>query len=48
VVVYDNERGKGEHRHFMGRESRYRFVGVEQLVSDFLADVARAREGEGE
>jgi hypothetical protein len=48
VVVYDNERGKGDHRHFMGRESRYRFVSVEQLVSDFLADVAKAREGEGE
>ena len=35
VVGYDNERGKGDHRHFKGAEARYRFTTVEKLVSDF-------------
>ena len=43
IVGYDNERGKGDHKHVDGRESRYRFVSVEKLISDFLSDVERAR-----
>jgi hypothetical protein len=43
IVGYDNERGKGEHRHVRGREMRYRFVSVQKLVADFLADVEKAR-----
>ena len=43
IVGYDNERGKGDHKHIEGREMRYRFVSVEQLVADFLADVERIR-----
>jgi hypothetical protein len=46
IVGYDNERGKGDHRHFKGRESAYRFVSVERLVDDFLADVNKVRGGE--
>ena len=42
-VGYDNERGKGEHKHIGGREMRYRFVSVERLVADFLTDVDRVR-----
>lgn len=45
VVRYDNESGKGDHRHVAGREIRYRFRDVETLVADFLADVALARGG---
>ncbi len=37
-VGYDNERGKGDHRHIGERELRYRFDSVEQLVAYFLAD----------
>ena len=44
IVGYDNERGKGDHRHHRGREEPYRFTSVEKLVSDFLADVAKERE----
>jgi hypothetical protein len=44
LVGYDNERGKGDHRHRRGIEEPYRFTTVEQLVSDFLADVAEERE----
>lgn len=43
VIGYDNETGKGDHRHVRNVESVYRFVNVEQLVSDFLRDVKRER-----
>lgn len=39
VVGYDNELGKGDHKHLANIELPYQFVNVEQLVSDFLADV---------
>ena len=42
-VGYDNERGKGDHRHFKGRETTYEFTNVEQLTADFWADVSRVR-----
>ena len=42
IVGYDNERGKGDHKHVAEMETRYRFVSVEKLVADFLADVERA------
>jgi hypothetical protein len=42
-VGYDNERGKGDHRHVRGREFVYRFKSPDQLVADFLADVEEAR-----
>ncbi len=44
-VGYDNERGKGDHRHFRGRETPYAFSTVEQLIADFWSDV-RALRGE--
>jgi hypothetical protein len=43
VVGYDNEAGKGDHRHRGDREEPYAFQSVEQLVADFEADVARLR-----
>ncbi len=43
IVGYDNERGKGDHRHYRDREENYRFTTVEALISDFLTDVATAR-----
>jgi Family of unknown function (DUF6516) len=45
VVGYDNERGKGDHKHLGDRQLDYRFTTVEQLVADFLGDVRRVREG---
>ena len=39
LVGYDNERGKGDHRHLGPRELTYRFVDIETLVADFLRDV---------
>ena len=43
LVGYDNERGKGDHRHIEDREQRYAFSSVEQLISDFLSDVRQVR-----
>ena len=42
-VGYDNERGKGDHRHFEGKESSYRFTTVERLMENFWSDVRRLR-----
>lgn len=41
VLRYDNESGKGDHRHMGGKETTYAFVSVDQLLDDFLAEVAR-------
>jgi hypothetical protein len=38
-VRYDNERGKGDHRHIGGREETYEFSTLEQLLEDFRCDV---------
>ena len=43
VVLYDNERGKGDHRHYGDREEIYEFRDIETLIADFLADVRRVR-----
>jgi hypothetical protein len=43
IVAYDNERGKGDHKHVEGTELPYRFVSIERLVADFILDVEQAR-----
>jgi hypothetical protein len=43
LVGYDNELGKGDHKHVKEVETSYKFVSVEQLVADFLADVERVK-----
>jgi hypothetical protein len=43
IIGYDNERGKGDHRHVGRREESYRFSSVEALIADFLSDVKRER-----
>jgi hypothetical protein len=47
LVGYDNERGKGDHRHIEDREETYFFSTVEALIDDFLTDV-KALRGEHE
>jgi len=44
VLRYDNEAGKGDHRHVRTKEMPYVFVSADQLLDDFLADVARWKE----
>jgi hypothetical protein len=43
IVGYDNERGKGDHKHVYEVESKYKFESVEKLIADFLADVERVK-----
>jgi len=42
-IGYDNERGKGDHRHFQGTERDYDFTSVETLLDDFWNDVRELR-----
>ena len=41
VVRYDNEVGKGDHRHVAGKETAYTFETPEKLIADFQRDIAR-------
>lgn len=41
VLQYDNESGKGDHRHWNDRESEYTFVSPERLLADFQTDIER-------
>ena len=41
AVRYDNEAGKGDHRHFSEKESNYTFHTPEKLIADFERDIAR-------
>jgi hypothetical protein len=43
IVGYDNERGKGDHRHYHGVEEPYLFSTLATLLADFQADVAAER-----
>lgn len=41
VLRYDNEAGKGDHRHFGDKESAYVFTTPDQLIADFQQDIER-------
>lgn len=41
VLRYDNERGKGDHRHLGTVETAYAFSTPDQLMADFSADISR-------
>ncbi len=41
VVRYDNERGKGDHRHVGTMTTPYAFSTPDQLMADFNAEIKR-------
>lgn len=41
LVRYDNERGKGDHRHVGDTEEPYLFTTLQRLVENFEADCER-------
>ena len=41
VLRYDNEAGKGDHRHARGLETAYAFDEPAALIADFESDVRR-------
>lgn len=47
VLRYDNEHGKGDHRHVGADESPYVFSTPDKLLSDFGADIARWNDENG-
>jgi hypothetical protein len=45
LVLFDNERGKGDHKHILEVESPYEFRSPEKLIEDFQAAVHAVSEG---
>ncbi len=43
VLRYDNEAGKGDHRHHEDEEMPYHFVSPQALLNDFWNDVENWR-----
>ena len=43
VLRYDNEAGKGDHRHIGQTERLYKFTNPEALLTDFWNDVEKWR-----
>jgi hypothetical protein len=43
VLRYDNEAGKGDHRHFGSREEIYHFTDPDTMLEDFWRDVEEWR-----
>jgi hypothetical protein len=39
VLRYDNEAGKGDHKHIGAAEAPYRFTTPDKLLADFWRDV---------
>ena len=47
VLRYDNERGKGDHRHVGATATAYEFSTADQLMVDFNADIQRWNDEHG-
>ena len=45
VLRYDNEAGKGDHRHVGDVETEYQFTTPDRLLADFWQDVGQWRAG---
>ena len=45
IIGYDNAEGKGDHRHYKGKEFAYKFQGLEKLWKDFQSDLEQFMEG---
>ena len=41
ILRYDNERGKGDHRHIGEREEPFAFTTLEALLTAFERDMER-------
>ena len=47
LVLFDNERGKGDHVHIRAVERPYMFESIETLTQDFIAAVRAMRAEDG-
>lgn len=41
IIGYDDEAGKGDHRHYRKHQERHQFTTFENLLSDFWRDVRK-------
>ncbi|MBI5330181.1 MAG: hypothetical protein HZB71_06150 [Betaproteobacteria bacterium] len=41
AVGFDNERGKGDHKHIGAQQFPYEFTDVDRLVDDFIKEVEK-------
>lgn len=48
LVRYDNESGKGDHKHIGEKETPYEFVDRDKLIEDFYHDVICCRKNKEE
>ena len=45
VLRFDNETGKGDHKHIGGEEAAYAFTTLEKLVADFWNEIDERSRG---
>ena len=43
VLGYDNHEGRGDHRHFKGSESSYKFKSIDRLFEVFYEEARRIK-----
>jgi hypothetical protein len=43
VVGFDNAEGKGDHKHYGGKECCYDFTSVDNLIKDFYSMIEKIR-----
>ena len=48
VLRYDNEAGKGDHKHIGADEQPYIFKDVDKLIEDFVEDIRRWQNEHGD
>lgn len=46
VLRYDNEAGKGDHRHIGNRETSYTFTTIDDLLVDFWTAIDEWKQNE--
>lgn len=39
VIGFDNEIGKGDHKHIGGEQYPYQFIDIDRLLTDFFMEV---------
>lgn len=45
VIGYDNAGGKGDHRHYRGKEYPYKLQSLQKVWENFKNDIKQFREG---
>lgn len=43
ILGYDNERSKGDHKHYFEKEEKYEFIDIDKLSDDFDNEVKNLR-----